>query len=83
MNTRLVYFSSPVQAVLGDVSKWVPMSSDRVLELNYGQTEIVATLTGHMDETVTMSVLIDGVVMEADCSLISSNCVLYADQPEN
>lgn len=79
----LITFSAPVQAVLGDISKWVPMSSDRVRDLTYGRTDIVATLDGPAEETVSMYFLVNNEVKQSDCSLKSPDCILYAGEAEN
>lgn len=65
-----------MQTVLGDVSKWVPMSSDRFLELQVTQTDATVILNGTVKETVSVYFLADNEVRQTDCDLISPNCVL-------
>lgn len=74
--------SGPVQAVLGDISKWVPMSSDRFVDLVVKETSVVATLGGAAEEIVTVYFLINDTIKQADCSLSTPECLLFVDNEQ-
>ena len=66
-----------MQVVLGDVSKWIPMSSDRVVGLRIENTGIDIILAGHVEETVTMAYLLDGEIKYQQCELKTPTCRLF------
>ena len=71
----------PVKAVLGDVSKWIPMSSDRVQAMSSSTSGIVVSLTGTWDENVPIYYLVDNEIRMTNCSVKQSGqCVLTTEE---
>ena len=71
----------PVKAVLGDVSKWIPMSSDRVQAISSSTSGIVVSLTGTSDENVPIYYLVDNEIRMTNCSVKQSGkCVLTTEE---
>ena len=71
----------PVKAVLGDASKWIPMSSDRVQAISSSPSGIVVSLTGTWDENVPIYYLVDNEIRMTNCSVKQSGqCVLTTEE---
>ncbi|XP_050403537.2 uncharacterized protein LOC126819480 [Patella vulgata] len=63
--------TSPEIVILGELSKWVPVSPQRVQEINQSD-DIIITITGKQSESVTFSFSVDGVIRSINCVLGSS-----------
>ncbi|XP_055954459.1 uncharacterized protein LOC126814885 [Patella vulgata] len=63
--------TSPEVVILGELSKWVPVSPQRVQEISQSD-DIIITITGKQSESVTFSFSVDGVIRSINCVLGSS-----------
>ena len=73
--------------ILGEQSKWIPVSPQRVLDIEQGTDYLIMQLQGALDETVLFSFIVNEIYMSVNCHFIANNQMkikieLTADQPE-
>jgi hypothetical protein len=65
--------------LLGETSKWVPVSQQRISAITPIQdTDIVLTVEGVMGETVAISYLLDGVSQTVICNFKLTSSLLLS-----
>jgi hypothetical protein len=65
--------------LLGETSKWVPVSQQRISAITPIQdTDVVLTVEGVMGETVAISYLLDGVSQTVTCNFKLTSSLLLS-----
>jgi len=68
-----IWYTAPVfpngWTLIGEVGKWVPVSSQRIESVQFTTDEVAVALVGAAGETVTMTFLQQGVLVTAACKL--------------
>ena len=80
-----LYYTSPVLkfradelVLLGELSKWIPVSPKRVLDISYDQDDFRVTLTGAAGEVVSFSAVYRQTYLQFHCVLSQAGLAIIS-----
>ncbi|KAH9490739.1 hypothetical protein Btru_035380 [Bulinus truncatus] len=80
----IIYFGSQSIALLGDLSKWVPMSEQSVIKIWHSTFDITVAVRGRSGDTIKFSYILSGQRRHVSALVNDKGCALFIiDQSGN